>query len=294
MLYNEEKCKNNREKYERFYFTNSRYCVLIVMRKVVFCTIYERIFAEYKRLEEKEKLLRQMLQKFPDGKLICAKNGKGYKWYKSDGHNKIYIPKKERQFAQELATKKYITYLLEDLIHEKIALNFYLKHHKTGKAEKLLTDMSEYQELLVPYFQPVSQELHDWMNSTYERNKKYPEQLIIKASSGNMVRSKSEAMIDMALFSRKIPFRYEYILQLGRWIFYPDFTIRHPVTGELYYWEHFGRMDDEEYAKNAYAKLQKLNSFGIIPSINLIVTYETKDKPLSPEMIEKIVEYYFG
>jgi len=53
-------------------------------------------------------------------------------------------------------------------------------------------------------------------------------------------------------------------------------------------------MDDEEYARNAYAKLQKLNSFGIIPSINLIVTYETKENPLSPEMIEKIVEYYFG
>ena len=36
-----------------------------------------------------------MLQDFPDGKLLCTKNGKGYKWYQSDGKNKIYIPKKD-------------------------------------------------------------------------------------------------------------------------------------------------------------------------------------------------------
>ena len=38
---------------------------------------------------------------------------------------------------------------------------------------------------------------------------------------------------------------------------YPDFTIRHPMTGETFYWEHFGIMDDSQYCNNALSKLQR-------------------------------------
>jgi hypothetical protein len=34
-----------------------------------------------------------------------------------------------------------------------------------------------------------------------------------------------------------------------------NFTIRHPHTGKIFYWEHFGKMDNESYAKNTIAKL---------------------------------------
>lgn len=131
------------------------------------------------------------------------------------------------------------------------------------------------------------------MTSPYEHNTKYKEQLIHKTSSGNLVRSKSEAMIDMFLYMNRIPFRYECALQLGDTTLYPDFTIRHPQTGELYYWEHFGRMDDPFYYKNVFSKLHLYTSHGIIPSIHLITTYETKENPLSSEIIEKIIEHYF-
>ena len=42
----------------------------------------------------------------------------------------------------------------------------------------------------------------------------HPEHLICKSISGNMVRSKSEMMIDMLLFQHRIPFRYECALVL--------------------------------------------------------------------------------
>lgn len=71
------------------------------------------------------------------------------------------------------------------------------------------------------------------------------------------------------------------------------FTIRHPRTGQIYYWEHFGRMDDSVYAKKAGSKLQMYISSGIIPSIQLITTYETLDSPLDMEVIEKILHRYF-
>lgn len=112
--------------------------------------------------------------------------------------------------------------------------------------------------------------------------------------SGNLVRSKSEALIDMALYIHKIPFRYECALNLGGITLYPDFTLRHPQTGEFFYWEHFGLMDDESYSQNTCSKLQLYTSCDIIPGVHLITTYETKEFPLSTKTIEKTIDYYFG
>lgn len=178
--------------------------------------------------------------------------------------------------------------------NERNALGFYLRHHSpTGKSELLLTKPSEYEKLLNPFFVPLSKELSDWMHAPYERNMLHQESLLYKASSGNMVRSKSEMLIDMCLHTHNIPFRYECALQLGDSTLYPDFTLRHPHTGQYFYWEHFGMMDNLTYAENACSKLRLYSSYGIIPSIQLITTYETKECPLSTELIEKIIEYYF-
>lgn len=97
----------------------------------------------------------------------------------------------------------------------------------------------------------------------------------------------------MALFSHQIPFRYECELILGTHVLYPDFTIRHPKTGNVYYWEHFGLMDNPSYCRNVSLKLQEYSLNGIIPSIQLITTYETNKHPLNPEIIEKIINHYF-
>lgn len=161
------------------------------------------------------------------------------------------------------------------------------------KCLQLLTQPSGFQELLSPLFTPLSEELSTWSSSPYEINTNYPEQLIHKAASGNMVRSKSEVLIDLYLHTNKIPFRYECALHLEETVLFPDFTIRHPKTGKYYYWEHFGRMDDPTYYKNVYSKLQLYTSQGIVPSIQLITTFETKEHPLTSEVIEKTIEQYF-
>ena len=74
--------------------------------------------------------------------------------------------------------------------------------------------------------------------------------------SGNTLRSKSETIIDMLLFQTRIPYRYECPIILGTHIIYPDFTIRHPITGKIFYWEHFGQMDNSEYYPKACDKLR--------------------------------------
>lgn len=258
-------------------------------------TLYERILKEQKRLDKQIEAIKQELSNLPAGKLICCHDGNQCKWYQSDGHKKAYLSKKKASLAEQLARKKYLALKLEDLENEKRALDFYLRHHvKTQKAEALLSESSEYQKLLMPQFTPISTELSNWANSHYEHNFQYPEHLIYKSSSGHFVRSKSEMMIDMLLHMKRIPFRYECALTLADTTIYPDFTIHHPKTGEYYYWEHFGLMDNPGYANSTSSKLRLYITNGIIPGIHLITTYETQSSPLSTEMIERIIEYYFA
>ena len=109
-----------------------------------------------------------------------------------------------------------------------------------------------------------------------------------------MLRSKSESMIDMYLFTHHIPFRYECALTLGEVTLYPDFTLLRPSTGKIYYWEHHGRMDDPYYAKNVFTKMQLYNSYGIFPGIQLILTFETSESPLTFDAIEHTVSFYLS
>lgn len=75
--------------------------------------------------------------------------------------------------------------------------------------------------------------------------------------------------------------------------FYPDFTIRHPQTGKIIYWEHFGMMDNPSYCTKTFNKLNAYASQGIIPTINLITTYETQSYPINSASIQQIVYEYF-
>ncbi len=132
-----------------------------------------------------------------------------------------------------------------------------------------------------------------WAKENYQRNEKYPEGLIHRASSGIYVRSKSESMIELFLNTNQIPFRYECALNLDEVTLYPDFTIMHPVTRKIYYWEHFGLMDDPGYIQSTCAKLSLYANHGIIPSIQLITTYETKEYPLNYHDVMRVGMQYF-
>ncbi len=225
--------------------------------------------------------------------MICTHNGAYTKWYQSKDHTLTYIPKQERHLAEQLAQKAYLSLLQKDLSQELKAVNFYFRHHSSYRSEQLLTDSSDLSDLLSSAYKPLSKELSDWSDAPYDSNPNYPEQLIHKTFTGQMVRSKSEALISLLLSSHKIPFRYEAALTLGKSTIFPDFTIRHPKTGQFFYWEHFGLMDQPEYCKNACHKLQLYSAYGIIPSVGLITTYETKNSPLEISMIENLVDYYF-
>ena len=229
----------------------------------------------------------------PPGKLTCTHNDKRYKWYISNPH-KTYLPKSQQKLAEQLAYKRYLLLRLDEYENELNAINNYLlATSHPSKSDSLLLECPEFARLLTPYFTPLKQELSDWMKQPYEKNPNYPEALIHKSISGNLLRSKSEAIIDMLLYQNKIPYRYECALQIGNKKIFPDFKIRHPLTGKRYYWEHFGQMDVPKYYNKACSKINLYVSNGYVPSINLITTYETENHPLTTEEVNRIIHTYF-
>lgn len=255
--------------------------------------IYKYNLSRYQKLETQIKDIQEQIRSLPAGELCCASNGKYQKWYHLLNNTQVYIPKRNREFAELLAYKKYLYALLDDLSQEKHALQLYLRKHPVFSKSKDLLLHPEYNCLLHNTFQSQSEELIAWSQAPYDHNPKYPENLIHKSCSGNLLRSKSETIIDMMLYIHKIPFRYECALNLDNTTVFPDFTIRHPVTGDYYYWEHFGMMDNPSYSSNTFSKLQLYISHGILPFKNLITTHETTDTPLDIQTVERIIKLYF-
>lgn len=245
-------------------------------------------------IESELKKYEQMGKSFPEGEIIVARNNNAYKWYvKYDGKTN-YLSKKQKDLARQLALKKYYQYKTEELELELRACQEYIGFAEMArnKTEQMMTH-DEYVRLLDGQFCSASKELKKWMEEDFETNNDHPETRNIKATQGRFVRSKSEAIIDKLLYSYGIPFRYEQKLVLGNTTIHPDFTIRHPRNGKIYYWEHMGMMDNPDYIANACNKIKLYCRNGIVPSVNLILTYETKESPLDIETIEQMIKEYF-
>lgn len=124
--------------------------------------------------------------------------------------------------------------------------------------------------------------IKEWEKKLDNQNSAYLEYKIFDTKKGDYVRSKSEAIIADTLFDYGIKYKYEPRIIVDGKVRYPDFEVLHPVTYELNWWEHLGRLDDPVYVWNNLEKITTVyGRNGIVLGKNLILTYETSDKPLT-------------
>ena len=143
-----------------------------LLKEVVFISTYRSMLSEQQRLEKELKEIQQKLQKLPEGNFFYTHNGTYSKWYLSDGHSQTYIPKSQKEYASQLAMRKFLLSLEKEDQKELKALQYYFRHSAGDDHESLQKFMKDpvYQELLSTYFQPLIQELLSWMNSPYSKN----------------------------------------------------------------------------------------------------------------------------
>lgn len=127
------------------------------------------------------------------------------------------------------------------------------------------------------------------------------EGLIHRTARGEAVRSKSEVIIANLLNARGIDYRYEEPLEFDGIAKYPDFTIEDDDTGERYYWEHLGLLQDRGYRQRWEEKKNWYGAHGIHPreggggpAGTLITTRDSVEGGFDSEAVSRLVDELFG
>lgn len=245
---------------------------------MIYITNYLNV--QYHSISDKIHDLENRISTLPDGDLLFRSNGKYTKFYRRLNNKTDYIPSSEILLAKNLAHKKLMQLELATLKERLSSIELLLSHSPENeynlfkyKSNPRICELLNFDNNNLPE--------NKWSKEKYNTNPSHPEQLSFPCPSGKKVRSKSEVFIDMVLSENNIAYRYECELIIGNRAFYPDFTFKHPITGDVFYWEHFGLMDNEDYALAAFKKLRVYYSYGIFQGKNLITTFESKAKPFS-------------
>ena len=132
-----------------------------------------------------------------------------------------------------------------------------------------------------------------WQSMPYRGKLSEEEQTGLFTDKGEKVRSKSEMIIANLLAKDGVPYRYECPLELkGMGVIYPDFTVLNIRLRKVFYWEHQGMMDDENYATKAIRREAAYQRNGFYPGDNLILTSETRKNPIDINQIRGIIKHY--
>ena len=135
-----------------------------------------------------------------------------------------------------------------------------------------------------------------WQNEKYKNRWKGNADYTIETPRGEKVRSKSEWIIACMLAEAGVPYRYEECVGLNKllgMVFYPDFTVLNKRTREVFFWEHFGKMDDPKYINESYMpKMLEYYNFGFLPGKKLLMTFESKRYPLDTTQVKRLIEEF--
>ncbi len=272
-----------------------------------------------RRLEELEKLKavkERAMQKAPAGKIHCVRHGKQVQYYLRQNASDIggtYLRKSEQikvpRYLQKSYDEKVLRCLnreicgLKRLLHTLCGVDSYSGGGDTnfGKTETSIQNpVVKLREIWESFPESsraqiaaddVTDEAYisEWLNIPYE-GKNVDQNLPFRSERGEVMRSKSEVMIANTLDRLGIPYKYECPLRLASGvIIHPDFTILDVVHRRVLYWEHCGRMDDSDYARDAIDRIKDYEKTGLYPGRNLILTFETKKSPLGTDEIKETI-----
>ncbi len=229
------------------------------------------------------------------GRIEIAHQGPHFRYYLiSSGKKRTYLKVSELGRAKKIVEHNYATQFLRlakkesRLLHQLSNLyennHAFICHEKLHPGRKALTS---------PLLMSDDEYAAQWMAKPNLQDNTYPLNSVFYTENGELVRSKSEKIIADKLKHLNVPYKYEFALKLNRTVYFPDFTILNKTTRQTYYWEHFGLIDQPEYRNSMIQKIEAYTKSNIIVGKNLIITFETKDQPLSVKQVDTIIKEIF-
>ena len=252
---------------------------------------------EAEKLSGEIKILKGKIRDAPRGRLEIKKNKSRVQYYQVvDQSGLKYIRKSDQDKAVRIAQRDYEEKVLKNLERRYQAIRSFFDLYNSTNTR------TQYQKLHVErkkLIQPRDFDLTDdeyalrWQEVQYIGKAFTPSDPEIFTVKKERVRSKSEKIIADTLERKNVPYRYECPLTISGGItVYPDFTILNKRTRKEYFLEHFGMMDNPEYAERAVKRIEEMEQNGIFPGKDLLMTFETRKHPLSTTTLELLIQYF--
>ena len=214
-------------------------------------------------------------------------NGKRIRNYLGTVESEIVKQFKKRRFFRDMLNALEFDYVLLSGTLEKFRdYSPAAIHRQLPSSYKNLPDEC--------YVDDRFEELKEWAAEEYKRNP-YPLPTDPNvARDGTPMRSKGECMWYDNILFEKIPVRIEPELILtgksGKtYKFYPDFVFM-CYDGSLIIVEHFGKLDDENYAATNLPKIKDYHDCGYTLGDNLIITSDNINHRTNEIMIVNALE----
>ncbi len=270
-------------------------------------TFLPQIESRIADLEEVLKTKQFAVKKNPSGLVRIVRQKNYLQFYKrsspSDAQG-IYMPRSQEKQARDLIQNDYDHKSIPAIEEEIKELRDFIKAYKEKRSDTVYKKLaSTRREVVTPLTLDDEAYAAAWLKVEY-RHKKFSEDAPQLFTDNNeQVRSKSEVIIANALKAAGVPYRYEFPLLVDRnpeaddddtdfCRLHPDFYCLNLRTRQEFAWEHFGMMDDPDYAARATEKLGLYAENGFFPGKNLIITMETSAKPVSSKFLKSVIQTY--
>ena len=243
-----------------------------------------------------KKMLGRELDKAPEGSLRISHNNSSVLYYHREGigdRRGKYITKDHIEVAKALAQKSYLDKSLKAIDKEIYAIDSYLKYIPDKFCEEIFETLSDTRKSLVePIWIPDVEYVDNWVRQEYIHKEIADDVPEFYTEKDERVRSKSEVIIANELLRAGVPYKYECPLIIRGVKIHPDFTILNVRKRKEIYWEHFGKMDDSDYANKTVFKKKLYLEGGFYHGDKFICSMESLKYPLSVKDIRKMIEYY--
>lgn len=254
---------------------------------------------EFKRMireiEGRMTELQREYKQLPDGNLHIQSRGE-YETFSVDLPKKGNRKKARRKgitndysTVAALIRKRYIKKALRimaaDIVVLKKAVDRYVEFDEDSVMREFTSAHPRLQEAI---FRNRQIDV-DWAGNYVQAKSLFDSDRTSLAGDKTLMRSRGEIIIAEKLRQYDIPFRYEAEFNIPDIPYVPDFMIKRPRDGKIFYWEHFGDVNDEDYMKRNEIKLEVYERYGIVPWDNLIITYDTIDGGVNTPLIEAMI-----
>ncbi|SHL36788.1 hypothetical protein [Fibrobacter sp. UWEL] len=256
--------------------------------------------AATKRLQELEAvlpILEGACAKKVTERLRILQKKNSFQYYvipKGDNSNGIYLHAKQISKAATIAQFDYNQKVIDLMKRDVKTLQSFLNSYHPEKYDQAFSTLNPgRKQILNPIRYPDEEYVKRWCDVPYEGLSFHNEHNEYFTDKGIRVRSKSEMIIANKLSKAGVPFRYEapVIFETPRHIkFHPDFTCLNVRTRKEIIWEHFGIMDDPDYANETLQKIGLFAANGYRLGDNFLATFENGRTTLSLHQVAQYVK----